>query len=574
MTAVNTQQEQIPNPIRQTVEGLVAVWSARRNMRRLWQGDGSLWTSSGESNWLGWLSIVDRQLENASLLRKFSDSIHGRFSHAVLLGMGGSSLCPEVLSLCFGTTDGYPEFHVVDSTDPRQIKSCEDSIRMESTLFISASKSGSTLETSLLTEYFLERLSSLVGARRAAEQFVAITDPGSRLESNARGSGFGHVMYGEPEIGGRYSALSHFGMVPAAAMGLDTRRLLVGARVMQSTCGPEVPAEGNPALRLGLLMGVAAEAGRDKLTFLTSPGVSSLGTWIEQLVAESTGKAGKGIVPVEGEALGSLSMYGQDRVFVSLSLASELDLSRELALDELVRHGHPVVRIGVQSLDDIGQEFFRWEIATAVAGAVLEIDPFDQPDVESAKVAARELTSAYEARGSLPTEEAFFDVPGVQLFAAPDYCGRLLADSGRPSLAAVLRSHLNAVRSGDYLALLAFVNRNAETQASLRRMRETVRSLSNAATCVGFGPRFLHSTGQLHKGGADNGVFLQIGCDNHVDLAIPGRNLTFGIVKDAQALGDFSVLQRLGRRAIRVHLEGDLGTGLSRLESALSEAVQ
>ena len=574
MIAVNTQQAQVPDPIRERVKGLVAEWSASRNMQRLWQRDDSLWTSSGESNWLGWLSVVDRQLANANLLREFADSVHGRFSHAVLLGMGGSSLCPEVLSQCFGATDDYPQLHVVDSTDPTQIKSCEDSIRMESTLFISASKSGSTIETSLLTEYFLDRLSSLVGTRRAAEQFVAITDPGSRLESNARDLGFGHVMHGEPEIGGRYSALSHFGMVPAAAMGLDTARLLVGARVMQSRCGPEVPAGENPALQLGLLMGAAAEAGRDKLTFLTSPGVSSLGTWIEQLVAESTGKRGKGIVPVEGEAMGSPSSYGDDRVFVNLSLVSESQPSRELALDELARDGHPVVRIGIQSLDDIGQEFFRWEIATAVAGAVLGIDPFDQPDVESAKVAARELTRRYEASGSLPSEDAFFAVPAVRLFAAPEYSNRLLADSGRHSLATVLRSHLNAVRAGDYLALLAFVNRNAETQAALGRMRETVRSLSGAATCVGFGPRFLHSTGQLHKGGADNGVFLQIGCNNRIDLAVPRRDLTFGVVKDAQALGDFSVLSRLGRRALRVHLDGDLGTGLASLESALLEAVQ
>ena len=343
---------------------------------------------------------------------------------------------------------------------------------------------------------------------------------------------------------------------------------------MHSTCPPEVPSEGNPALRLGLLLGAAAQAGRDKLTFLASTGVASLGPWIEQLVAESTGKQGKGIVPVEGEALGSPSAYRDDRVFVSLSLLSEPQPSTELALDELVRWGHPVVRIGIQSLDDIAQEFFRWEIATAVAGAVLGIDPFDQPDVESAKVAARELTSAYETSGSLPSEEAFFDVPGVRLFAGREHSERLVADSRQQGLAAVLRSHLETVGTGDYLALLAFVNRNSETQASLERMRETVRSLTGAATCVGFGPRFLHSTGQLHKGGANNGVFLQIGCDDGVDLAVPGRDLTFGVVKHAQALGDFNVLTDLGRRAVRIHLEGELEPGLARLELALSEAVQ
>lgn len=572
MTAINTQQERMPAPLRQRVDDLAGEWSLRRNVERLWQGDESLWTSSGEANWLGWLPIVERQLANADVLRNFADSVRGRFSHAVLLGMGGSSLCPEVLSLCFGQRDGFPALRVVDSTDPAQIKACEDTVHIESTLFISASKSGSTLETSLLTEYFLDRVASQVGARRAAAQFVAITDPGSRLESNARALGFGQVMHGVPEIGGRYSALSHFGMVPAAAMGLDTGRLLAGARAMYAACRPEAAADENPGLRLGLTLGAAALEGRDKLTLVTSPGVASLGAWIEQLVAESTGKRGTGIVPVEGEVLGSPSAYGDDRVFVSMALRSDVEASTEVALDELSRLGHPVVRIGIQGVEDIGQEFFRWEIATAIAGAVLGIDPFDQPDVESAKVAARELTSAYEADGSLPSDAAFLEESGIRLFASRDHSERLLADSGRRGLAGVLRSHIGAAVAGDYFALLAFVNRNSETQASLERMRGTVRSLTEAATCVGFGPRFLHSTGQLHKGGADNGVFLQIGCDDPADVAVPGRNLTFGVVKAAQALGDFNVLTRLGRRALRVHLGEGLGQGLDKLEAALAKA--
>ncbi|MDE0125545.1 MAG: bifunctional transaldolase/phosoglucose isomerase [Bryobacterales bacterium] len=572
MTELNTQQERVRGTLRHRVDALAADWHAGRNMRRLWQGDESLWTSSGESRWLGWLPIVESQLADPTVLRDFASSVRGRFSHAVLLGMGGSSLCPEVLGECFGGRDGFPELRILDSTDPAQIRECERSVSIESTLFISASKSGSTIETALLTDHFLDRLSARIGPGQAAGQFLAITDPGSRLEAKARDMGFGHLMHGVPEIGGRYSALSHFGMVPAAAMGLDTERLLAGAQAMHSACGPKVPLEHNPGLRLGLLLGAAAQAGRDKLTLIASPGVRSLGTWIEQLVAESTGKLGKGIVPVEGEDLRSAATYGPDRVFVFLSLVGDEEQADERHLRALVRLGHPVVRIGIRSVADLGQEFLRWEIATAVAGAVLGINPFDQPDVESAKVAARELTDAYESEGALPLAEPILEESGIQLFAGGQYAERLLAEAGRHTLGAVLGAHLDTVGEGDYLALLAFVPRNRRTTALLERMRAVVRSRVGVATCVGFGPRFLHSTGQLHKGGADNGVFLQISCSDLVDLAVPGRDLTFGVVKSAQALGDFSVLTRLGRRALRVHLGNGIGD-LDRLAAALSGAA-
>ena len=572
MTELNTQQERVRGTLRHRVDALAADWHAGRNMRRLWQGDESLWTSSGESRWLGWLPIVESQLADPTVLRDFASSVRGRFSHAVLLGMGGSSLCPEVLGECFGGRDGFPELRILDSTDPAQIRECERSVSIESTLFISASKSGSTIETALLTDHFLDRLSARIGPGQAAGQFVAITDPGSRLEAKARDMRFGHMMHGVPEIGGRYSALSHFGMVPAAAMGLDTEKLLTGAQAMHSACGPEVPFEHNPGLRLGLLLGAAAQAGRDKLTLIASPGVRSLGTWIEQLVAESTGKLGKGIVPVEGEDLRSAATYGPDRVFVFLSLVGDEEQADERHPRALVRLGHPVVRIGIRSVVDLGQEFFRWEVATAVAGAVLGINPFDQPDVESAKVAARELTDAYESEGALPLAEPILEESEIQLFAGGQYAERLLAEAGRHTLGAVLGSHLDTVGEGDYLALLAFVPRNRRTTALLERMRSVVRSRLGVATCVGFGPRFLHSTGQLHKGGADNGVFLQISCSDPVDLAVPGRDLTFGVVKAAQALGDFSVLTRLGRRALRVHLGNRIGD-LDRLAAALSGAA-
>lgn len=575
-TSVNPQVEQIPAPLQADVGGLCQRWASEGRMARFWSRDSGLWTATDESSWLGWLSVIDGQLAEIANLAALQERINGRFSDAVLLGMGGSSLCPEVLRLCFGRQEGYPDLRVVDSTDPGQIRACEESIRLESTLFLSASKSGSTLETSLLTGHFLERLSNSVGPRRAAERFVAITDPGSKLERHASDAGFGDVFHGVPEIGGRYSALSNFGMVPAAVMGLDVRTFLQNARLMHSACADGSDCAGNPGLRLGLLIGAAAVAGRDKLTFVCSPGIGSLGTWIEQLVAESTGKNGTGIVPVEGEGLLAPDRYGADRVFVSIGLESESDSQRDAALDDLERLGHPVVRIGVRGLESLGQEFFRWEVATAVAGAVLGINPFDQPDVESAKVAARRLTAEYEDRGALPTGEPFYEGSRCRLFASSTHASAVLASSDNRELPALLRSHLGTASDTDYIALLAFVRRDAATSAALERVRALIRAARPNATCVGFGPRFLHSTGQLHKGGANNGVFVQIDCDDGPALRVPksASGMTFGVVKRAQALGDFDVLMQSGRRAIRIEIDGGLEDCLGALEAAFSEACQ
>ena len=570
MAPLNSQFEDLPLHLSESVERLAAGWVAEGSSRRFWDADESLWTSSGEADWLGWLEIA----ADSSHLRKLAEDVRGRYSHALLLGMGGSSLCPEVLRLCFGVQDGFPDLAILDSTDPGQIADCEAAIALESTLFLSASKSGSTLETALLTQHFLDRLSEAVGPARAASQFVAITDPGSGLEAKARELGFGGVFHGLPSIGGRYSALSHFGMVPAAVMGLEVDRLLLGAQAMRTACGPDVAPQENPGVRLGLVLGAAALAGRDKLTFVTSPGVSWLGAWIEQLVAESTGKSGKGIVPVEGETLGDPASYAFDRTFVGVALDSDVDQAADQALGALAKLGHPVVRIGIRQLRDLGQEFFRWEVATAVAGAVLGINPFDQPDVESAKVAARALTSTYESEGSLPAAEPFLEESGIRMFAAPDHAQSLLRSSGGGGVASVLRAHMGSAGEGDYIALLAYLNRNAGAQAALRRIRDTIRRASGVATCLGFGPRFLHSTGQLHKGGADNGVFLQIGCDPGHDIPVSGRGLSFGVIEAAQALGDFSVLAGLGRRALRIHVEARQDDTLARLEEAFAEALQ
>ncbi len=575
MSEINTQECLLPETLQASVWKLTEEWETRGKMRRLWEADESLWTSSGEAEWLGWLPVGRYQRrEGSRSLRSFAAQVRGRYSHAVLLGMGGSSLCPEVLRRSFGTREGFPDLRVLDSTDPAQIQACENSVRLETTLFLAASKSGTTLETLLLTRYFLKRLSDRIGAAQAAARFVAITDPGSQLEANAKELGFGHVLYGIPAIGGRYSALSHFGMAPAAAMGLDVDELLRSAEAMQAACSPEARSDANPSLQLGLLLGAAAREGRDKLTFVATPGVFALGAWIEQLVAESTGKNGTGIVPIEGEPLGAPSSYGDDRVFVHLRLDSERDASRDAALAELHGRGHPVVRITIPRVEEIGQEFFRWELATAVAGSVLGINPFDQPDVEASKGAARRLTAAYEAEGSLPAEEAFFENDGILLFASRDYAALLTDTVAEATLAALLRSHLNTSGAGDYVALLAYLQKTPLVEASLGRIRRMVRVSRPVATCLGFGPRFLHSTGQLHKGGAGNGVFLQIGCDDKRDLPVPGRSLSFGVVKAAQARGDFDVLLQLRRRALRLHIRGDLAEGLDRLESAFGRATQ
>lgn len=576
VSSVNPQDEQLSESLQADVQRLCQRWAADSRMARLWSGDSSLWSGSDESDWLGWLPVIDGQLAEIGNLHSLQERVKGRYSDAVLLGMGGSSLCPEVLRLCFGRQDGYPDLRVVDSTDPAQIRACEESIRIESALFLSASKSGSTLETSLLTGYFLDRLATQVGPRQAAEHFIAITDPGSKLERLSMDAGFGHVFYGVASVGGRYSALSNFGTVPAAAMGLDVRSLLQNARLMHAACADESEFARNPGLRLGLVIGAAALLGRDKLTFVCSSGIASLGTWIEQLVAESTGKTGTGIVPVEGEDLLAPERYGADRVFVSIGFESESDPRREAALDDLARRGHPVVRIGVRGLESIGQEFFRWEVATAVAGAVLGINPFDQPDVESAKVAARRLTTEYEERGALPMDEPFFENAQCRLFASPRNVSAVLESSEKRELPSILRSHLDTARATDYIALLAFIRRDAETTEALERIRALIRTSYPNATCVGFGPRFLHSTGQLHKGGADNGVFIQIDCDDGPSLRVPNSasGMTFGVVKRAQALGDFDVLTQSGRRVLRIQINEGLQEGLAALEAAFAEACQ
>jgi transaldolase / glucose-6-phosphate isomerase len=565
----------LPGPIAAAAEASVVQWSAGEKVHRLWARDAALWTGADEASWLGWLGVSEGRRARAESLRRLGqEAADGSFTDAVVLGMGGSSLCPEVMSSIFGPQPAHPRLRVLDSTDPAQIRALEAEIDLARTLFVVSSKSGGTLEPNILAEYFFERVRQAVAAGAAGRRFVAVTDPGSRIQAVAERDGFRHVFPGVPSIGGRYSALSNFGLVPSAIMGLDVSRLLERAETMMEACRPCVPVAENPGVRLGIALGEAARHGRDKVTFVASPRLRPLGAWVEQLLAESTGKAGRGLIPVDGETTGSPSVYGDDRMFVHVRLDGDADAGQEAALAALERAGHPVVRIPVADPYDLGQEFFRWEMATAVAGSILGVNPFDQPDVEASKVATRRLTAEYEERGALPEEVPFFEGDGVKLFADPGNAEVLRRSArGAGSLEAYLAAHLARLRPGDYFALLAYVHMSPGNGEPLQAMRLAVRDAHRVATCLGFGPRFLHSTGQAYKGGPNTGVFLQITGDDADDLAIPGRRFTFGAVKAAQARGDLQVLAERGRRALRVHLGADTPAGLERLRAALARGL-
>jgi transaldolase/glucose-6-phosphate isomerase len=565
----------LPEPLSSAVEKNVTEWQSGGKMQRLWNKDASLWTGSDEANWLGWLDITDEQIAQQDQLQKFAKEVQQRGFHDVLLlGMGGSSLCPEVLRMTFGRQTHFPNLHVLDSTDPAQVKFFEHQIDIPKTLFIVSSKSGSTLEPNIFKQYFYERTKQAVGITKVGSQFVAITDPGSHMQKVAEAERFLRVFFGRPSIGGRYSALSNFGMVPALAIGLDTKRFLSLADEMKRACGPAVAVEDNPGALLGIVLGTAANAGRDKVTIITSPGISDLGAWLEQLLAESTGKIGKGIIPVDRETLSNPDVYGNDRVFAYVRLESAPDADQDAKVAALEKAGHPVARIAMPDIYHIGAEFFRWEIATAVAGAIIGINAFNQPDVEASKVATRNLTSEYEKTGSLPAEKPILEDAGVKLFTDEKNAGELEKAAGSDkSLAGYLKAHLGRIKVGDYFAVLGYIQMNAEHEASLQAMRHAVRDKKHVATCLGFGPRFLHSTGQAYKGGPNSGVFLQITCDDSVELPVPGQKYTFGVVKAAQARGDFQVLAERGRRALRVHLGKDLKAGLGTLQSAIQKSL-
>ncbi len=560
----------LPEAIDKAVDAGLETWRKEGLVRRMWARDASVWTGGQEAKWLAWLDIVAERLEHADELEAFQKDVQSAgFQHVLLLGMGGSSLGPEVFGRTFGKRAGWPELHVLDSTDPQQIKTFENAVDLPKTLVIVSSKSGGTLEPNILKAYFWDKMQAAVGDK-TGQHFVAITDPGSSLQKIAERDGFRKIFHGDPGIGGRYSVLSNFGMVPAAAIGVDVRSFLKSTQTLVQACSPGTPPMANPGVVLGTILGECQKAGHDKVTIVASPSIADLGAWLEQLIAESTGKRGRGLVPIDNAMLAPPSMYGDDRLFAYLHADDRADAEQDAAISVLEKAGHPVVRVGINGHGEIGQQFFLWEFAVAVSGSLMDIDPFDQPDVEASKIKTRELTDIVTKTGKLPDETPFATFGDVKLFADDKNAAAL---KGGASLVDVLRAQFKRAHAGDYVGILAYVERKPETIALLQKLRVLIRDHTHLAVAGEFGPRFLHSTGQAYKGGPDSGVFLQITADDRADLAVPGETYTFSTVKAAQARGDFGVLAERGRRALRVHIGSDVEAGLSALTKAVQEAL-
>jgi transaldolase/glucose-6-phosphate isomerase len=565
----------LPQDLDDAVEATIQQWQDVDGVGRVWGRDASVWGGKGKQDWLGWLDIASEQMSQPNRFTDLVASIRADgFTDAVVLGMGGSSLCPDVLASTFPARAGLPRLHVLDSTDPQQVRTIENSVALTNTLFFVSSKSGTTLEPNIFAAYFLARMGQVVGGDRGGTHFIAITDPGSPLEELARGQRYRDVFAGVPSIGGRYSALSDFGMVPAAAAGIDVMALFASARTMAQACAQSTPSRENSGLVLGAVIGACAMAGRDKPTFITSPGLARLGGWLEQLLAESTGKHGRGVIPVDGEPVGTPEVYGADRLFAYIRLTSDADDEQDAKVGALERAGQPMVRIELSDPHELGGEFFRWEFATAVAGSVIGVDPFDQPDVEEAKVAAREITDRYDETGALPDQAPFVEQDGLRLYADDADRAELTRIAGEDAdLSASLGAHITRAEAGDYVALLAYIEMNAAHEAALSDIRTLIRDARRVATCVGFGPRFQHSTGQAYKGGPNTGVFLQITSDDTITLPVPGHRYTFGVVKEAAARSDLDVLAKRGRRALRLHLGADVSAGLEQLRSVVADTL-
>ncbi|HEX8181300.1 MAG TPA: bifunctional transaldolase/phosoglucose isomerase [Pyrinomonadaceae bacterium] len=542
-------------------------------MRHIWRKDAKLWKEDEAhqkiiKNALGWLTIVEQMSGVESDLIEFADRIRNvrEFKHVMVCGMGGSSLCPEVLRQTFGKQAGYPELLVLDSTDPDAFSDIADQIDITHCLFIISSKSGTTTEPAVFYKYWYDQVSQR--KENPGECFIAITDPGTKMEADATRDKFKRIFLNPADIGGRYSALSYFGLVPAALMGLDVRKLLDRAERIVHACAQVVPAADNPGAKLGAILGECANAGRDKCTIICDPKISSFGLWVEQLLAESTGKDGKGIVPVAGEPLGSPSVYGDDRLFVSISVG-KLDSETEAKLKALEAAGHPVVYRTLNDTYDLGEEFVLWEIAVAFAGWRLGINPFDQPNVQESKDATKELLEAYARDGKLQEQSVVAKDDVLTIYADDKTRGELASTS----VGDALKAHLARVKPGDYIALLDYIEETPEHEETIQAIRTHLRDATKCATTTGYGPRFLHSTGQLHKGGSDAGVFLQVTAPDTRDVPIPGEPYSFSTLKQAQALGDFRSLATRGRRAVRIDLGADVPAGLKRLQELIGAAV-
>jgi transaldolase/glucose-6-phosphate isomerase len=551
------------------VDQNVQLADKNKFVERIWKKDATLWKNDDAhkkiiANALGWLTVVDLLHENVKELTKFAKEVKGDFDDVVVLGMGGSSLCSEVVRRVFGETKGFPRLRILDSTVPEAVRKLEDQLDLARTLFIVASKSGTTTEPHVFHEYFYGRVKAVKGDR-AGENFVAVTDPDTQLGKDAARDNFRRVFVNPADIGGRYSALSYFGMVPAAISGVDVETLL--DRALHAAHVAKVPSvKKNPPAMLGLIIGTLAQQGRDKLTLITPAPLDTLGLWIEQLIAESTGKEGKGILPIAGEPELDVADYGKDRVFVSVRLRNSDNAER---LRALAAAGHPVIDLILEDELDLGEIFFVWEFATAVAGAILGIDAFDQPNVQESKDNTKKLLEEFRTNGKLPEQNVVGTPDAVTLYSSAGSRG----PSGTGSASDAIAMLLSMVSPGDYVALTEYIAASPERDRLIEEIRRTIASELHVATTTGYGPRFLHSTGQLHKGGADNGVFLQMTADDAFDLPIPNEPFTFSTLARAQALGDFQSLASRGRRALRVHLGRDIDAGLAWLAKSVKEAV-
>jgi transaldolase/glucose-6-phosphate isomerase len=538
-----------------------------RIIERIWAHDHTVWKPNPAqiANRLGWLDIAGRMQANVPAMHALLQQVRrAGYTHALLLGMGGSSLAPQLFGKTFAYPD-HPHLAVLDSTDPVAVLNQAAALDPRRSLFIVSTKSGGTVETLSFFRFFYNWTAQALGAERAGEHFVAITDPGTALAELADRLGFRTTFLNDPTVGGRNSALSYFGLLPATLVGVDVPRLLHNAEAAAAQCASTVAPAENPAATLGVTLGELAKLGRDKVTFFISADVASLGDWVEQLIAESTGKEGRGIVPVVREPLGPPTVYGADRLFVELRLQDDPQGEDELA--PLQKAGHPVLRLRLRDRYDLGAQFFLWEMATAVAGQRLGINPFDQPNVEAAKALARRAVAEYEAKGALPAELPILTGDGLAVY------GNTVAHSP----AQALRAFLQQAQPGDYVGLQAYLTPTLATDAALLALRTQVRDRLRVATTVGYGPRFLHSTGQLHKGDAGHGLFIQFTADDAHDVPIPdvagaaGSSITFGVLKAAQVAGDRQALLKAGRRVIRFHLGADVSGGLKRLAMALLE---
>ena len=570
------QRWHLPGPLQRHFAEELEDWRAGRKIRRLWQNDASLWTGGDEENWLGWLTIPEEQLGDLDGLQRCAAEIQTLgFEHILLLGIGESSLAAKVLGLTFGKAPLQPQLVVLDSTDTAQILRVAAMVDFRKTLFIAASKSGTALEPNILREFFYEEAKKAVGPDLVGSRFIAITDPGSALHKVAEEQRFRHVFFSSPNMVSQFSAVSNFGMVPAALAGVDVGTFLVRTLAMVHSCGPRGVLEENPGVMLGLLLGVAANHGRDKITLVTSTGIATLGAWVEQLLAQSIGKSGKGFTALLAEELGRPSVYGRDRLFCYLREEDSADLVQDEKMDAIEASGQPVVRIDFCDSYDLGQEFFRWEFAAAIAGAVLGINPFVEPDVEAIKLATCKLMAHYEANGALPEQKPLAEDGGLKLFADDHNAAVLIRLAyGQRSVSSLLNAHLERLLPGDYFALLSFIDPDEQDKANFEAIRTRVRDRFGVATSIAFAPRYFYSASQAYKAGPNKGVFLQVTHDHSVDLPVPGHPYTFGVLAAAQAQGEFNLLAERHRRALWVHVGADVRHGLATLCEQVSYALK